>query len=60
MDTINKQILFELVRGNLKKQSKNQLIEKYIETLWHESRPQLFNTLSQKQYETYLKKSTIK
>ena len=56
----NKELLFEMVRNNLKKLSKNQLIDQHIDALWYEARPQLFNNLSQKQYETYLKNSTIK
>tara|TARA_B110000908_G_C9966737_1_gene319301 strand:- start:41 stop:211 length:171 start_codon:yes stop_codon:yes gene_type:complete len=51
----NKEILFEMVRNNLKKLSKNQLIDQQIDTLWNEARPQLFNNLSQKQYETYIR-----
>ena len=43
----NKEILFEMVRNNLKKLSKNQLIDQQIDTLWNEARPQLFNNLSQ-------------
>ena len=51
----NKEILFEMVRNNLKKLSKNQLIDQHIDALWYEARPQLFNNLSQKQYETYIR-----
>ena len=53
--SINKDLLFQIVRNNLKKQSKDQLIEQHIDTLWHEARPQLFTGLSLDQYNSIFK-----
>ena len=52
---IDKDLLFQTVRNNLKKQSKDQLIDKYISILWHEARPHLFTSLSQDQYHSIFK-----
>ena len=55
MNNLNKDLLFETVKNNLKKQSKDQLINKYIDILWHEARPQLFTGLSLDQYNSIFK-----
>ena len=55
---INQEKLFNIVGKKLNnKFTKKELIQKHLESLWYNSRPQLFNNVTRKEYNSIVKEN---
>ena len=55
---INQEKLFNIVSKKLNsKFTKKELIQKHLESLWYNSRPQLFNYINREEYNSIVKEN---